>query len=97
MTDVFHKLIHRLCGKAHVVPSTRQVSRFNGKPVCCPGAGGAAHCGLGYTVAAKALPGRTMAEILIAISLLLLALLGLLALSGAGHDGKSSNLDDPDD
>ena len=38
-----------------------------------------------------------MAETLIAISLLLLALLGVLALFGAGRDSKSSNADDPDD
>jgi hypothetical protein len=38
-----------------------------------------------------------MAETLIAISLLLVALLGVLALFGAGRDSKSSNMDDPDD
>ena len=37
-----------------------------------------------------------MAETLIAISLLLLALLGLLALLRAGRDSGFSNMDDPD-
>jgi hypothetical protein len=38
-----------------------------------------------------------MAEKLIAISLLLLALLGVLALFGAGRDSKSSNADETQD
>ena len=38
-----------------------------------------------------------MAETLIAISLPLLAVLGVLALFKAGRDSKSSNVDDPDD
>jgi hypothetical protein len=59
---------------------------------------GAAAPRLGYTRKPNLrVEGWSMVEKLIAISLLLLALLGVLALFWAGRDSKSSNADETED